>query len=36
MDGWRMKNFPGHQMAYISQIEDPKFQKIEPSSLGGH
>lgn len=36
MDGWRMKNFPGHQMAYIAQIEDPKFQKIEPNSLGNH
>lgn len=36
MDGWRMKGFPGHQMAYITQIEDPKFQKIEPTSLGNH
>ncbi|MFF2797615.1 gluconate 2-dehydrogenase subunit 3 family protein [Lysinibacillus xylanilyticus] len=36
MDGWRMKGFPGHQMAYITQIEDPKFQKIEPNSLGSH
>lgn len=33
MDGWRMKEFPGHQMAYISVIESEKFQKIEPKSL---
>ena len=36
MDGWRMKGFPGHQMAYINEIENDKFQKIEPQSLGGH
>jgi len=35
MDGWRMKGFPGHQMAYINEIENEKFQKIEPQSLGG-
>lgn len=34
MDAWRMKGFPGHQMAYISVIEDEKFQKMEPKSLG--
>lgn len=33
MDGWRMKGFPGHQMAYINVIEDEKFQKIEPQSI---
>lgn len=33
MDGWRMKGFPGHQMAYIDVIEDEKFQKIEPKSI---
>ncbi|MFC5603715.1 gluconate 2-dehydrogenase subunit 3 family protein [Sporosarcina koreensis] len=33
MDGWRMKGFPGHQMAYINMIEDEKFQKIEPKSI---
>ncbi|AVK98780.1 gluconate 2-dehydrogenase subunit 3 family protein [Lysinibacillus sphaericus] len=36
MEGWRMKGFPGHQMAYITMIEDPKFQKIEPNQLGNH
>ena len=35
MDGWRMKGFPGHQMAYIKEIEKEEFQKIEPQSLGG-
>ncbi|TQR21273.1 gluconate 2-dehydrogenase subunit 3 family protein [Psychrobacillus vulpis] len=34
MDGWRMKGFPGHQMAYINVIESEKFQKIEPMPLG--
>ena len=33
MDGWRMKGFPGHQMAYINVIEDEKFQEIEPKSI---
>lgn len=33
MDGWRMKGFPGHQMAYIGQIEKEGFQKIEPKSI---
>lgn len=35
MDGWRMKEFPGHQMSYLELIEEDKFQKIEPKSLGG-
>ena len=35
MEGWRMKGFPGHQMAYTNLIEEEKFQKIEPQSLGG-
>lgn len=34
MDGWRMKQFPGHQAAYINVIESDTFQKIEPKSLG--
>lgn len=33
MDGWKMKNFPGHQAAYINVIESDKFQKIKPQSL---
>lgn len=33
MDGWRMKDYPGHQMAYIKEIEDEEFKKIEPQSL---
>lgn len=35
MDGWRMKEYPGHQAAYINVIESDSFQKIEPKSLGG-
>lgn len=35
MGGWKMKEFPGHQMAYANVIEEEKFQKIEPKSLGG-
>lgn len=34
MDGWRMKGFPGHQLAYIKDIESEDFVKIEPKSLG--
>ncbi|MDN7246689.1 gluconate 2-dehydrogenase subunit 3 family protein [Planococcus shenhongbingii] len=34
MEGWRMKGFPGHQSAYINQIESEEFQEIEPQSLG--
>lgn len=34
MEGWKMKGFPGHQMAYASLIESDKFQKIKPVSLG--
>ncbi|MGI2328738.1 gluconate 2-dehydrogenase subunit 3 family protein [Planococcus sp. YIM B11945] len=34
MEGWRMKGFPGHQAAYINQIESEEFVKIEPHSLG--
>lgn len=33
MDGWRMKGFPGHQMAYINEIEEEGFLKIEPKSI---
>ncbi len=33
MDGWKMKNFPGHQAAYINVVESDKFQKINPKSL---
>lgn len=33
MDGWRMKGFPGHQMAYINEIESEKYMVIEPKSL---
>ena len=33
MDGWRMKEFPGHQMTYLDQIENEDFVEIEPESL---
>ncbi|AIF44285.1 gluconate 2-dehydrogenase subunit 3 family protein [Virgibacillus sp. SK37] len=33
MDGWRMKGFPGHQAAYINDIEKEKFMKMEPKSI---
>ncbi len=33
MDGWRMKNFPGHQGSYAQVIDKEAFQKIEPKSL---
>ena len=33
MAGWKMKNFPGHQMSYLDIIEKDEFVKIEPQSL---
>lgn len=33
MDGWRMKNFPGHQMSYYDIIDKDEFVVIEPKSL---
>lgn len=33
MDGWRMKQYPGAQMAYMDVIDSPKFDKIDPVSL---
>lgn len=35
MDGWKMKNYPGSQMAY-SDIIDKDFKKIAPQSLKSH
>ncbi|EGA91189.1 gluconate 2-dehydrogenase subunit 3 [Planococcus donghaensis MPA1U2] len=34
MDGWRMKGFPGHQMAYIDEIESEDFVEMDPKSIG--
>ncbi|WP_301109722.1 gluconate 2-dehydrogenase subunit 3 family protein [Sporosarcina sp.] len=33
MEGWKMKNFPGHQMSMVESIKSDKFIKIEPMSL---
>ncbi|GIN19332.1 MAG TPA: gluconate 2-dehydrogenase subunit 3 family protein [Bacillus bacterium] len=33
MDGWKMKNFPGHQAAYINIVDSKEFQKLKPQSL---
>lgn len=32
MEGWKMKNFPGHQMSFLNIIEE-EFVKIEPMAL---
>lgn len=32
MEGWKMKNFPGHQMSFVNIIEK-EFTKIEPMAL---
>lgn len=32
MEGWRMKNFPGHQMTYL-EIIDKEYKVIEPLAL---
>ncbi len=33
MEGWKMKNFPGHQMSYMNIIEKDEFVKIDPVAL---
>lgn len=33
MEGWKMKNFPGHQMSYMDVIEEKNFVEKEPHSL---
>jgi gluconate 2-dehydrogenase gamma chain len=33
MEGWKMKNFPGHQMSFANIIESDKFHKIKPQGL---
>ncbi len=35
MDGWKMRNYPGSQMAYADVIEKD-FTKIKPQSLRNH
>lgn len=36
MAGWKMKNFPGNQMAYTDIIEKEDFVKMPPLSLREH
>lgn len=36
MDGWRMKSYPGSQMAYTQMIEKEEFVKMPPKSLKDH
>lgn len=33
MEGWKMKNFPGHQMSYKDMIDSEEFIEMEPQSL---
>ncbi|WP_010649740.1 gluconate 2-dehydrogenase subunit 3 family protein [Oceanobacillus massiliensis] len=33
MEGWKMKNFPGHQMSYKDMIDSEEFIEMEPKSL---
>src|SRR5690625_569249 len=33
MEGWKMKEFPGHQMSYLDEIDKEDFTVIEPKSL---
>ena len=32
MEGWKMKNFPGHQMSFVNIIEE-EFTVVEPAAL---
>lgn len=36
MDGWRLKRYPGNQMAYTQVIEQEEFVEMEPLSLRDH
>lgn len=36
MDGWKMRNYPGNQMSYMTIIEKDEFVKMEPTSLSAH
>lgn len=36
MDGWKMKNYPGNQMAYTQLIDKDEFVKMAPLSLRDH
>src|SRR5699024_428214 len=33
MEGWKMKEYPGHQMSYLDEIDNEDFTVIEPKSL---
>ncbi|MFB9860267.1 gluconate 2-dehydrogenase subunit 3 family protein [Salinicoccus siamensis] len=35
MEGWKMKQFPGHQHQYIDKIDSGEFEDIKPQSLYG-
>jgi gluconate 2-dehydrogenase gamma chain len=35
MDGWKMKKYPGSQMAY-TDIIDKDFKEVKPQSLKSH
>lgn len=36
MEGWRLKRYPGNQMAYTQVIEQEEFVTMEPLSLRDH
>ncbi|ERI06790.1 Tat pathway signal sequence domain protein [Aneurinibacillus aneurinilyticus ATCC 12856] len=36
MDGWKLKNYPGNQMAYMQIIDKDEFAKMPPKSLKDH
>ncbi|PSL50631.1 gluconate 2-dehydrogenase gamma chain [Salsuginibacillus halophilus] len=36
MGGWRLKDYPGAQMAYIQMIEEDEFVEMDPISLHDH
>lgn len=33
MEGWKMKEYPGHQMSYLDEIDNEDFTVIKPKSL---
>lgn len=36
MEGWAMRKYPGSRMAYVKEIQEDKFVKLEPQGLNSH
>lgn len=36
MEGWKMKEYPGHQTSYLDEIDSQEFVNMKPQSLSGN